>query len=49
MRLTMKSLMLIMSMGFASNSIAGEVSRAIFTIGIDNREPVLMVDSIDSS
>ena len=49
MRLTMKSLIVLMSMGFASNSIAGEVSRAIFTIGIDNREPVLMVDSIDSS
>jgi hypothetical protein len=28
---------------------AGEVSRAQFTIGIDNREPVIMVDSIDSS
>jgi hypothetical protein len=30
------------------NANAGEVSRAIFTIGVDNREPVIMVDSIDS-
>lgn len=49
MRLTMKSLILLASMGFASNSIAGEVSRAMFTTGVDNHEPVLMVDSIDSS
>jgi len=27
---------------------AGEVSRAVFTIGIDNREPVLNVSSISS-
>ena len=27
---------------------AGEVSRAVFTIGIDNREPVIQVDSINS-
>ena len=32
----------------AGNSYAGEVNRAIFTIGVDNREPVIMVDSIDS-
>lgn len=49
MGLTMKSMVLLASLGFASNSIAGEVSRAMFTIGVDNREPVLMVDSIDSS
>ena len=29
-------------------AFAGEVSRAIFTIGVDNREPVIMVDSIDN-
>ena len=28
---------------------AAEVSRAQFTLGIDNREPVSMVDSIDSN
>ncbi len=27
---------------------AGEVSRAMFTIGVDNREPILQVDSINS-
>ena len=49
MLLTMKSLILLTFLGLASNSIAGEVSRAMFTIGVDNHEPVLMVDSIDSS
>ncbi len=49
MRLTIKSLILLTSMGFASSSIAGEVSRAMFTTGVDDHEPVLMVDSIDSS
>jgi hypothetical protein len=33
---------------FSSSAFAGEVSRALFTIGIDNREPVILVDSIDS-
>jgi hypothetical protein len=33
----------------SSTSFAAEVTRAIFTIGIDNREPVLDLDSIDSS
>ena len=33
---------------FSSNAFGGEVSRALFTIGIDNREPVILVDSIDS-
>ena len=32
--------------GFAT---AGEISRALFTTGIDDREPVAAVDSIDSS
>ncbi len=27
---------------------AGEVSRAMFTVGVDNREPILQVDSINS-
>ena len=49
MRLTMNSLILLASLGIATNSMAGEVSRAMFTIGVDNREPVLMVDSIASS
>ena len=48
MRSSLKFLCLIASLALSSNSLAGEVSRAIFTIGIDNREPVIMVDSIDS-
>ncbi len=29
-------------------AVAGEVSRAMFTVGVDNREPILQVDSINS-
>jgi len=32
-----------------ANAAAGEVSRALFTTGIDNREPVDMIDGADSS
>ena len=49
MRPTMKFLFLTALLVFCSSSFAGEVSRALFTIGIDNREPVIMVDSIDSN
>jgi len=48
MRLLMKSLLAITFL-LGSQSFAGEVSRAMFTIGVDNREPIIMVDSIDSS
>ena len=48
MRSSLKFLCLIATLALSSNSLAGEVSRAMFTIGIDNREPVIMVDSIDS-
>lgn len=48
MRPTMKFLLLTVALVLSSGSFAGEVSRAIFTIGIDNREPVIKVDSIDS-
>ena len=41
-RFTLVTLMLLIG----SNAFAGTVSRALFTIGIDNREPVIMVDSI---
>ena len=44
-----KILCLLAALAFSSGSLAGEVSRSMFTIGIDNREPVIMVDSIDSS
>jgi hypothetical protein len=49
MHTLMKSLMLTVALLFCGVVSAGEVSRAQFTIGIDNREPVLMVDSINSS
>ena len=32
---------------FCGNLAAGEVSRALFTLGIDDREPALPVDSLD--
>ncbi len=44
----MKQMIFAAALLLAGNSYAGEVSRAIFTIGVDNREPVIMVDSIDS-
>ena len=49
MRPTMKYLLLTAAIVISSSSFAGEVSRAVFTIGIDDREPVITVDSIDSS
>jgi len=32
----------------AGTATAGEITRALFTTGIDDREPLAMVDSIDS-
>jgi len=32
-----------------ANATAGEVSRAVFTTGIENREPVSTIESVDSS
>ena len=49
MRPIMKSLVLVATVVVSTSGYAGEVTRAMFTIGIDNREPVIMVDSIDSS
>lgn len=49
MRPTLKSLFFIAALVLSSSSTAGEVTRAMFTIGIDNHEPVIMVDSIDSN
>jgi len=48
MRAILTTLLLVLGFGVYSGSYAGEVSRAVFTIGIDNREPVLNVDSINS-
>ena len=49
MRPTLKLVVLLAGLTLGTTSLAGEVSRALFTIGVDNREPVIMVDSIDSS
>lgn len=49
MPISMKSLILTVALLCSGVVSAGEVSRAQFTIGIDNREPVIMVDSINSS
>lgn len=48
MRSILKSILVASALAVCGNAAAGEVSRAIFTIGVDNREPVIMVDSIDS-
>ena len=48
MRSIMNSLILTATLVFSSSGSAGEVARAMFTIGVDNREPVIMVDSINS-
>ena len=49
MRPLMKISIFVAAVALSGNSLAGEVGRAMFTIGIDNREPVIQVDSIDSS
>jgi hypothetical protein len=49
MRKLFKTFILFLFVSLAPNAFGGEVSRAIFTISIDNREPVIRVDSIDSS
>ena len=41
--------MLAAALVASTSAYSGEVSRALFTIGIDGREPVLKVDSVDSS
>lgn len=49
MRLTLKSLLLCALLMSSTQLLAGEVSRAMFTTAIEDREPVLMVESVDSS
>ena len=48
MRHILKFALLTMTLCIGGNAFAGTVSRAMFTIGIDNREPVIMVDSISA-
>ena len=49
MRLPLKSLILSAALAYSGSGFADQVGRALFTIGVDNREPVDIVDSIDSS
>ena len=49
MQHSFKALIIGALLGFTSLANSGEVSRAMFTIGVDNREPVIKVDTIDSS
>ncbi|MCP4188242.1 MAG: DUF2914 domain-containing protein [Gammaproteobacteria bacterium] len=49
MRYMLKLIMLTITFGIGSSAFAGEVSRAMFTTAIDDREPVIAVDSISSS
>jgi hypothetical protein len=42
-------LILVLTLCLSGNAAAGEITRALFTTGIDNREPVAIVDSIDST
>ena len=42
-------LILVLALCLSGNASAGEITRALFTTGIDNREPVGIVDSIDST
>lgn len=48
MRHIIKFALLAITLFIGNSAIAGSVSRALFTIGVDNREPVIMVDSISS-
>ena len=43
------ALILVLAVCLNANATAGEIRRALFTTGIDNREPMAIVDSIDSS
>ena len=48
MRHILKFALLTMTLCIGGNAFAGTISRALFTIGIDNREPVIMIDSISA-
>ena len=43
-----KFFLIALALIFSTTVSAGEVSRAVFTIGVDNHEPVLNVSSINS-
>ncbi len=49
MRHLLKFIIFAIIFGTGSSAFAGEVGRAVFTTGIEDREPVIAVDSISSS
>lgn len=48
MRHFIKFALLIVTLSLGNSAIAGSVSRALFTVGVDNREPVIMITSISA-
>ena len=44
-----KLVMFVITLGIGSSAFAGEVSRAVFTTAIEDREPVMAVDSVSSN
>lgn len=48
MRNTLSFMLFIITLSIGSSALAGSVSRASFTIGVEDREPVLSVDSISA-
>ncbi len=48
MRHFIKFALLIVTLSLGNSAIAGNVARALFTVGVDNREPVIMVTSISA-
>ncbi len=49
MRKPLKSLILATALAYSSTGFGGEVSRAVFTTSIEDREPVITVESINSN
>jgi len=49
MRHILKFIIFAITIGTGTSVFAGEVSRAIFTTAIEDREPVIAVDSISSN
>ena len=48
MRNTLSFMLFIITLSISSSALASSVSRASFTIGVEDREPVLSVDSISA-
>ncbi len=48
MRHFIKFALLVVTLSLGNSAIAGNVARALFTVGVDNREPVIMVTSISA-